>query len=253
LLRRAACLIAICGIPIVGMVISTHLQTHRWINDLSSADRGRRLHALQKLASERERAAVPAIRKSLDGEEDRELLEAAGYAALRVGDLDSVATLRKRSQTGPDDYTRAKLIVYACRLSGRDWRLLDWVLAGAHSEQPWQRVGCCVGLLELGRPEGGELLLAQIKGASPDVQAFAYTEFRRLAEPMTQAVGHMVDWPEKDSVTPAAWDRLAAAWKQCATPELLADVLERIEGGDVRWHEVNRLLHARKRVARFLS
>ena len=252
-LRRVAVLAVLIGVPIAGMGIATRARAQAWIKAADSPDRGRRLRALQNIGREREAAATEVVRRILGREPDREILEAAGYAAFRVLDLEALSLLRQRADSGPDDYARAKLIIYTCRLSRRDWRLLDWLLAGAHSAEPWRHAGGCIGLLELGRPEGGVLLLQDVKTLPADVQALALSEFRRLAEPLFQAVGQPVAWPANEAIPPAAWDALAAAWTRCATPELLADVLERVEGADAQWHEVNRLLHARKRVAKWLS
>jgi hypothetical protein len=246
-----------------------------WLRaDLESPDPAVQTRALYEVAARHEARAGEAVLAVLAEAEDRGVVDAARAAALRTGDWRGVAVLRRRADDGPDDSVRAKLIATAARLSNRDVRLSEWLDAGAASTEPWRRVGSAWGLLEIGRPRGGALLIDMMPELPAEAGRLAWTELRRIAEPMTQAVGWPIEWPAGEgrlrvhpktlktdrleacptrvpgrTLSEAGWASLREFWSRHATVQLLGDVLTRLEQRDPKWHQVDRLLRARDRIA----
>jgi hypothetical protein len=182
------------------------------------------------------------------------MVELAGYTAMRTQDPRALPALQARADREGDSELKARLIQYASRLADRDYRLLDWLKAGAESSEPWRRAASCIGLLQIGRPEGAETLFATHASLPPEARDFALQEARRIIEPMATTIGVVIEWPA-DALTDAgtlAWERAGEFWRGHATRELLGDVLVRLDKRDPDWREVERLLHARQRVSRWI-
>jgi hypothetical protein len=218
-------------------------------------DREARLRALDEIALENEDRASNVVFELLIRASDRETIEAAGLATQRMFDRDGVPLLQDRADEGPDDIVRARLIHWAARLNDRQEDLTGWLKEGLRSDEPWRRAGSAVGLLQSGRPEGGEWILTNGPVVDPKVRAFAMKEFTRIARPMAEAVGQCLPWEkaEQGELAPAEWTELRAFWERYGTERLLNDVLNRLERRDEKWHQVNRLIHARNKLARFFD
>lgn len=250
----AACTI-VPGVVMAGLAVADHARAyaaHRKFADMPSA---RRVELLYHIGAERDWRLADLVRRMLEDSTHREELQAAGYAAMRLTDLDLLPLVRKRADEAPDDYTRAMLITHAARLSNRDTRLVDWLEPLARSDQPWQRAGAAAGLLYLGRVEAGPLLLAAARGSDPDIAGFAVRELAWATGPMAQAVGRPI--AGLDAETPPAdadsLNRIEQFWRDHATITLLNDVLRRLTVRDPEWAEMNRLINARDRVAKFMQ
>jgi hypothetical protein len=178
----------------------------------------------------------------------------AGYAAMRFRDTRHLTLLRRRADEGPDDAVRAKLILYAAQLSGRDVRLIDWLEAGVNASEPWRQVGSAAGLLALGQPAGGRELIELASRSEHPARAMALLELQRIVNPMTEAVGQPVAWP-KPGQEPAQslWIDLRRFWDEWGTVRLLNDVLSQRYAISPEWYELKRLLHARDKVARWFE
>ncbi|UCD27503.1 MAG: HEAT repeat domain-containing protein [Planctomycetota bacterium] len=238
------------------LVAADQIRLRQWKNGIRSPDADVRDKSLYRVAREREYRAVDVVLAALQDEQDRDVLDQAGYAAMRLRDQRGIELLVQRAGDRPDDIVRASLIYYAARLSRPfDLGLLEWLKARVESAESWQRAGSIVGLLELGQPRGGELLIQYAGEAEAEVRGFMLREFRRIAGPMAEAVGQNIDWPVDDvgSQDKQQWASLQAFWQNYGTETLLNDVLRRLEIKDPRWYEVNRLLHARDRVDNWLK
>ena len=77
----------------------------------------------------------------------------------------------------------------------------------------------------------------------------------RTQRPAQGCAGWPIDWPAKQDRPgdDARWANLQAFWDRHATSTLLNDVLTRLERRDPNWSEVNRLLHARDGLARWIQ
>lgn len=220
-----------------------------------SSDAQRRESAIQAVADEREARAFEAVLDAFRRETNRTLLEKAGYALMRMGDRRGIEPLRRRADEGPDDWIRAKLIIYTARLADRDFRLIPWLKEGVRSPEPWRRVGSAIGLLELGRAEVGRTLAEWLPTLTPELRQFALKEFRkRIGEPMIQAAGVSLDWEglEDAPAEDPRWTQLENFWQARASARLLNDVLTRQDQIDPDRHLMKRLLHARERAERLL-
>jgi len=240
------------GLSVTALAVADQLQLHKWKQGISSSDSAVRSHAIYRVARERETRLADIVYEVLKQEQDRQVVEKAGYAAMRFENADGIELLRQRINDGPDDEVRAKLIYYAARLSRPiDMRLLDWMEEGTKSLEPWRRAGSIVGLLELGEPRGGSLLVEAMPAADPEIRVFMLNEFRRIAQAMAETIGQTIDWPDENNLTAddPRWTGLAEFWKQYGTRRLLNDVLTRLEIRDPKWNEIKRLLHARKKVS----
>ncbi len=208
--------------------------------------------ALQKLGAERDHRAAEVIHRVLAEAQDRRVLEAAGYAAMRIRDRRGLAILQARAQEGPDDAVRGRLYHHAARLADGDLRLVAWLRAAAGSDEPWRRVGGAAGLLELGRTEAVGLLTELARGPDPAVGAFAYEILSGLIQPALETVGRPLTWPASaDRADAAFWDALAATWSEVGDGRLLGDVIARLRHRHPDWTELMRLVNARDHVEKW--
>ena len=122
----------------------------------SADDAGVRATAFERIGRQRYHLGLRAVLHALSEEQDRDVLERAGYAAARIEAAQAVPLLQQRVESGPDDTVRAGLATYVARASGRDGSLADWFRTGIESGEPWRRVGAAAGLQELGFAEGGD-------------------------------------------------------------------------------------------------
>lgn len=254
-LRILRLCLAVIGVSMLAIVAVDRTQVVIDLFAMKSANADRRASALDRIADRRDRRAYDAVLTALENETDRALLEKAGYAAMRLGDARALPALCRRAETGPDDWVRAKLIVYAARLAARDTRWLAFAEAAARSNEPWRQAGGALALAELGRPEGGRQVAELIPPAPEAIRAFTLKEFRRrIGEPMMQAAGEPLDWQGLETAPPndPRWAKVQAFWAGRASPRLLHDVLIRQDRRDPDWHLVNRLLHAREYAEKLL-
>lgn len=271
--RGAVATLALTGLLIAGFFFVDQNRIAGLRAGVRSSDPQTRAKAIGYIASEREQRALGAVLEQLEKETDRELLEQAGYATMRLRDPRGLAPLHRRASDGPDDRVRGKLIVYTARLSvigtlnqgdgvGRDprgllsdGRLVAWLETGLNSPGQWQRAGSAIGLLELGRLEAGQTLIEWLPTLEAEVRRFALAEFRkRVGEPMTQAAGAPLNWGGLEDAPPddPRWAQLREFWQVHASARLLQDVLARQDREDPDWTLMRRLLHAREYVERWL-
>ncbi len=246
---------AIPGLCIVAVGMLGQLRLVMLKHQLHASDRQVRLEALKGLANDGADKAADELREILAGEQDRQLVGWAGYAVLRSQKPEGIKLLRQRADETIDDAVQAKLIIHAARLArfGEKQSLLSWLEQGVQSDQPWRRVGSAVGLLMVGEPRGGKLLIEIGRDGPIGTRALAIKWLHRVAEPMSEAIGQPIkQWPQKDE-NPADWSQVESFWNTHADRKLLNDVLERLEERDPQWYELNRLLHAREKVARLFS
>jgi hypothetical protein len=246
---------AVVGTVIAAGGVAAQVRLARYPRQLASASLKERRQAVEQISRDREARALPALIAMLDKEQDRELVGVAGNAVLRTRSPEGVDVLRRRGDLGPDDSVRADLIVAAARLSNRDVRLLEWLNEGAHSNEPWRAMASAIGLVELGRPEGGPLTLSLMRKARGDLRAWGLKTLARTAKPLTQAVGQPMAWVAEtpEQATDAQLDQLAAFWSTQVDSGLLCAVLQRVNNIDPDWAEVGRLTHARDKVAKWLQ
>jgi len=119
---------------------------------------------------------------------------------------------------------------------------IDRLKSGLQAADPVARVESAAGLLRLGLIEAGDALLEVAAGPEGEGQRAAVAEFGRVAKPMGEAVGFILDWPASDDTPPTAEQIKSARyfWEQRANPTLLLDVQDRLAGGDLRWAELDR-------------
>lgn len=119
---------------------------------------------------------------------------------------------------------------------------IDRLKSGLQAADPVARVESAAGLLRLGMIEAGDALLEVAAGPEGEGRTAAVAEFGRVAKPMGEAIGFILDWPASDDTPPTA-EQLKSArdfWEQRANPTLLLDVQDRLAGGDLRWAELDR-------------
>ena len=242
------------GLVVAGAAIGDRVRVSRLADGFARLSPDERAERLHQIGYRREYRLLNLVRQAVDQAEHRGELQAAGYAAMRLGDTDSVPRLLARAQAGPDDAVRADLFLYAVKLSARDARLVDPLSRDAAGSEPWCRAGASAGLLQIGRTEGGTQLLQLVREAPPEIRAYAMREFCGVAGPMAQTVGHPFDWVASDPIpiNDRSIGELTAFWERYATVGLLNDVLQRLQSRDPDWVEMGRLIHARDRVARYL-
>ena len=99
----------------------------------------------------------------------------------------------------------------------------------------------------------GELVIKYARQADPAGRRFAIEEFKRIAEPLAEAIGSPIEvWPCSDRQPSCAeqWSELGRFWRAYATVDLLNDVLTRLHYRDRKWYELGRLAHARDKLAK---
>jgi len=242
--------VAVAAAAAVADQISLRLQ----MSGVRGMDPKTRAKALCQLALKRETRASKTVAEELQKEQDRSVLEWAGYAAARIRDPGNLGLLQRRADEEPDDAVRAKPIIFTAQLSARDARLKDWLEAGVHSSQPWRQAGSAAGLLALGEPEGGRELIDLASQPEHPAHALALDELQRIAGPMAEAVGQPIIWPKPGQEhTPEFLTDLRQFWKEWGTTRLLNDVLSQRYAQSPEWYELGRLLHARDKVARWFE
>jgi hypothetical protein len=253
--RIALVLLILVGLGVAADVVADQVRLRRELAACRNPNPNVRLKALERFAQERDARAGQAIAEALDRQTERAVLEMVGYAAMRIGDTALLEALQRVASQGPDDPIRAKLILYTARLSRRDARLIPWLEAGlSATQEPWRQAGSATGLLQVGEPRGGPALIAIARQADQPVRVFAMNELRGLVEPMTETVGWPIHWPAANAEPDAAfWASLEAFWAQHGTARLLNDVLTRRYDRATRLYELNRLLHARDKVAKWFE
>lgn len=243
------------AVGVSGVVAVDHLLTRQVCGRFASTPPAEQLRWLQKAGTKRDRRFVEVVRTTLQSSSDRVLLEAAGYAAMRIDAVELLPLIQQRADEGPDDVQRAQLIISAARLSGRDIRLYDWLKLGVQSDEPWRRVGSTISLLHIGRPEAGPLLVKIVREGPAQTRSMAMHNLAWITRPIGQAVGQPMSWldaspPPTDS---ASLDRIDQFWQKCVTANLFNDVIRRLTSQDPDWAEMGRLIHARDKVAKWLQ
>ena len=253
--RIALVLLILAGLGVAATAVVDQVRLRLDLAACRNPDPNVRLQAFSRFSRERDARSRQAVAEALDRETDRAVVEAAGSTAMRIGDTTLLDALQRRASQGPDDLVRAKLILYAARLSRRDARLVPWLEAGAHAAgEPWRQVGSAAGLLHVGEPRGGPALMAIARQADQPVREFAMSELRGLIGPMTETVGWPLHWPAAGAEPDAAfWSSLEAFWGQKGNARLLNDVLTRRYDRDARLYELNRLIYARNRLAKWFE
>lgn len=214
-----------------------------------------RAAAFERIARQRYRPGLVSVLRALSQEDNREVLERAGYAAARIEASDAVPLLQQRVESGPDDTVRAALATYVARASGCDKALADWFRAGVDSDEPWRRVGSAAGLLELGLAEGGERLMAIMQEDDSSVRAFAYGKLLLVARPLTEAMGQPLHWPGSANafMDSSDWPKLQRLWREHVSTALVTDTLSRPHRTDERWHQIGRLLRGQQHLGYWLG
>lgn len=254
-IRLAVILIGVAGVAVAAVAAVDQIVLRTRLADCRDENPEVRLEALRQLADQRDARAAKAVGELLADEKSRPVLERAGYTAMRIRERSNLPLLQRCAEQGPDDSTRARLLLYAGRLADRDVRLLDWFRDGLDaSAKPWRRTGSAIGLLEIGQPEGGPVLMEIASQADHPARNMAYTELRRIGIMMTEAVGWPIDWPTSvDKTDTSFWENLERFWQAHGTSRLLNDVLSRRYGQDPDLYELRRLLHARDKVAKWFE
>ncbi len=199
-----------------------------------------------------------AVTRMLDGftrEEDPYVLSKAGYALMITSDPRGLPLLIERADEGPDRELRAQLSVYIARHKAGDDTRLQWFREGLHSEEPWRKLGAAAGLLYMGQGDGGARLIELGREATPEQLPFILGQLHKVVKPMTESVGILPAWPDRDAIEVDArfWDDLARFWSNHGRTSLLDDVLVRLFESDPDWIQLNRLIHAREYAARILQ
>jgi hypothetical protein len=247
ILRVILGLMGLVILSLAALAATPRIQAAIAIHRLESSDPAVRRRGLSSIRDDRLASAEPALLKRLDTETDPSLVELLGAALMRTRDLRGLPGLQARADREPDPALKARLIWAASRLADHDYRMLDWLTSYAHSPEPWARAAGCVGLLQLGRLEGGDLLLRIHDSLPEGPRDFALQEFQRIMDPMGQTVGSILNWPDDAEPRRAelAWARAGELWRRFATRELLSDVLMRVDRSDPDWRAVERILHGR--------
>lgn len=179
--RILAVLAVVAGLGVTAAVIGDQIRVRSLLQALRDPDPAIRIKALTEIANEREGRVRQVLADLLANEKDGDVLEMAGYATMRIEAVDLLDTLKRRTGDGQDDARRARLIVYAARMSRRDVRLIPWLEVGAKADrEPWRQVASAAGLLYVGEPRGGPALIALARQPDHPARAMALAELNGL-------------------------------------------------------------------------
>lgn len=252
--RTIGIVIALPVVIVAAVAIADQVNLRQQMSAAQSIDTQARIKALSKIALQRETRASHIVAEALQNEQDRDVLGWAGYAAARIRDTSNLDLLQRRASEEPDDVVRTQLILYTAQLAGRDAQLKDWLESGAQSTEIWRQVGSAAGLLALGQPEGGRLLIDLASRGDHPGRHLALKELRRTVAPMAEAVGQPIAWPKPgEEPTETFWTDLRQFWNAWGTTRLLNNVLSKRYAKSAEWYELGRLLHARDKVARWFE
>ncbi|MGQ9651681.1 MAG: hypothetical protein ACUVXJ_16380 [Phycisphaerae bacterium] len=117
---------------------------------------------------------------------------------------------------------------------------VDRLKSGLMAADPGRRVESAVALLQRGVSEGGRALLEEASIPNVETRNAAVAQFGRLARPMAEAVGFLLDWPASADTPPTAEQirQAKAFWERWATPRLILDVQDRLSGADSGWERL---------------
>src|SRR5580765_4550922 len=197
--RLVLILIVILSGCLLPWVIVPRVQAAIAVRRLHSPDAAVRRRGLDYVQDQRERTAVPELLHCLETEVDPSMVELAGAALMRSRDLRGIEALEARADREPESPLKSRLMIFTARLADRDFRILPWLEAGTHASEPWRRIGACLGLLHLGRVEGGRLLIETQATLPADPRDFALQEFKVIAQPMALTIGAGMTWPSDES------------------------------------------------------
>jgi hypothetical protein len=219
-----------------------------------SPETSTRAESLACISDRKDARGAEIILDAISNEPQREMVEQAALAAVRLHLPAAAEPVLKRASEQPDDVRRARLVLYAVQASGRDLRLLPWLNNAARSDEPWLSAGAACGLLELADPSGGVQLLRIAEQTTGELRGFAASALSRVATPLGWTLGQPFTIPVETS-TATDWEETREEWLILATPETLHDVLSvlRPSPPDQRRHEINRLIHGRGRAAEYLQ
>lgn len=216
------------------------------IDALDTDDANARAQAFYKARYVKNAKSVERLLKAFEVEEDRTVLSRAGYAVMTTQDPRSLALLKQRVESGPDDWVRADLIVCIARHEAADDSRNAWLHEWMASDSPWLKLGGAGGALILGDPQGGAVLIEAGRCGSPAERTFVLAQLNKVVKPMSEAIGYPLSWPDTDEVTDELfWSDLATFWDTHGKDPLLADVLERLFVFEGDWFQLTRLMHAR--------
>jgi hypothetical protein len=243
------------GVVLAGKAVADHARTYAVHKRFGGMTAPQRVKTLHQIGADRDWRLAGLVRETLETPGSREELQAAGYAAMRLGYAEFLPILQAQADAAPDDPTRATLITYAARMSDRDTRLCGWLTEAAGSEEAWRRVGAAAGLLYLGRAESGPLLLAAARSGDTELAGFAWRELAWATGPMAQAIGRPMSRLQLDALPtePAGFDEVDEFWREHVSVTLLNDIVRRLTIRDPGWTEMGRLIHARNRVAKLMQ
>lgn len=246
----------IAGIVLIALAGASWpaVQARIWIAQLQDDDPDTRIKACRELGSAESAAAVEPVTRVMLEDQNRQVVEHAAYALMKIKHPSTIDALQQAADHGPeDDPTLAKLILWAADLS--EGTLIDFVRKQAASDQPWRRLGGGAGLMECGDFAGGQIVLHFLKNGDRGQQIFATERFQRFAEPMTEMVGEYINLqtPKGEPLSPEQIAAIDAWWTTRATPQLLKDFVDYHRRPNPKWREIKRLVHARQRVARWMG
>jgi len=247
--------VAVAALATGGIVAADRLHRRSLLNACRSGDPDAQIEALTDLFEMRDARTAAMAAELLASSQDRQVLAKAAYIAARCWDRQRIPLMLERAAQGPDDPTRARLLLHVGRLAGDDPMLADRFRADLiKSGEPWRQVGAAAALLEMSYPVGGSALMAFARDPDHPGRCMAYAELARIGAMMTETVGWPITWPDTVADTePAFWRNLADFWETDASSQLVADVLAQRYGADPQWHQLRRLLHARNKVARWFE
>src|SRR5688500_10846294 len=93
--------LGLAGITLCAWFVIDALRIRMNTHKLASSDPRVRERALRSIGEDRDVRAASAVFAVVEHETDRNLLEAAGYTAMRLRDVRAVPFLRKRAESGP--------------------------------------------------------------------------------------------------------------------------------------------------------
>ncbi|MBN1490221.1 MAG: HEAT repeat domain-containing protein [Phycisphaerae bacterium] len=243
---------AAVGIVVAVAGIGSRVPTWVRLARLDDPDPKVRVAAARALGSRFNHAATDRIRSLITEDPDPAVRDAAAYAARKLNDDAAIEPIQKTVLELADEPVAADLLMSLARLSGpRREDVAAFVDQCAASEAPYLAIGAAVARAEWFEARGVDDLLRLAPLVPEAARPVLFERLARYVMPVVVLTGGSLDLSEP--WVPARSEALRQWWRQHGSDQRLADVLELKRHGDRDRQEIDRLEHARGRMAGVLG
>jgi hypothetical protein len=238
---------ALVVVAVAGARVPTWLQ----LAALRDEDPKARYEAVRELGARGVASAKDEIRSLITSDPAPEVREAAARSAMKLGDVEALAAIREAVEKWPADEWTARMLVSYAQLGGPSEANRAFVERCGASGNFYLRVGAAMARIEWYDPAGMDRLFALALEAPDEAGPFVCNRIQWYFSPALHLIGGWVDMAE-----PWNAERISGMqrwWAANGSERLLAGSLKFRQRPDADTYQIQRLIHARERVAEMLG